>query len=258
MEIYAETLFLINFSALFLCLTPACRLYGVKTSRSVTAAAAGALWASAVFIAALDGVAAKAALAAGYAIAACIAFEKKTKAYVSFLVSLILIYGAVTVGISFWGNGSGAFIKNGIIYFNVPSRIFIPIFAAVVPLVFAAEHIWKTASGSRRHQLRIVKRGKSADVLALYDSGNLLTEPHSGKHVILVSREALAPLEPDEILTSEPPLIIPYRSLGHNGAVIGFCPDQIILDQKKEIYGAVIGISEERFAGDCDALIGGI
>ena len=258
MEIYAETLFLINFSALFLCLAPSCRSYSIGTARRAASAAAGALWASAIFIVAPEGILSKAASAAGFFITACAAFGRKSRAYVSFLISLLLIYAAVTLLISFRGSGSGAFIKNGVIYFNVPARIFIPVFAAVLPLIPLMERIWKTVSESRRHLLRIIKRGKSIDVLALRDSGNLLKEPYSGRHVILVSRKALLPLEPDNILTTEPPIIIPYRSLGHSGAVLGFCPDKIILDQKKEIHGAVIGISEERFAGDCDALIGGI
>ena len=258
MEIYAETLFLINFSVLFLCLAPSCRAYGVGTARCASSAAAGALWASAIFIVAPDGALSKAAPTVGFFITACTAFGRKSRAYISFLVSLLLIYAAVTVLISFFGSGSNAFIKNGVIYFNVPAKIFIPVFAAVLPLMPLLERVWIRVSESRRHLLRIIKNGRSVDVIALRDSGNLLKDPRSGRHVILVSRKALLPLAPDEILTSELPLIIPYRSLGHSGAVLGFCPDKIILDQKKEIYGAVIGISEERFASDCDALIGGI
>ena len=71
------------------------------------------------------------------------------------------------------------------------------------------ERVWIRVSESRRHLLRIIKNGRSVDVIALRDSGNLLKDPRSGRHVILVSRKALLPLAPDEILTSELPLIIP-------------------------------------------------
>lgn len=258
MEIYAETLFIINFSAVFFCLGPACRVYGVPPRRQLAASAAGAFWALVIFAAGFCGAASKAAAAAGFVFTAAAAFGRKTRAWLLFGMLLLSVYAAVTIFISFFGSGIGAFIKNGVIYFNVPARIFVPVFAVILPLITAAERLKRAAAGIRRHRLKITKSGREADVLALFDSGNLLKDPRSGRRVILVSRNALKPLEPEKILTSEPPVIIPYRSLGHSGALLGFYPDSIILDSKKEINEAVIGISEERFAGDCDALIGGI
>ena len=258
MEIYAETLFFMNGFVLFVALIPPCRRYGVTVQRQMCAAALGAAWAAAVFIYAPGGILGRISAAAGWILTAWTAFGKKFKGSISFFVFLMLLYAATVLFLAIWGNGIGALIKNGVLYFNAPASVVIPIFTAAFLVAVLIERLWKSVIETKRHLLRITKRGKSVDVLALQDSGNLLKEPKSGKRVILVTRKALSPLCPEELLTSEPPYVIPYQSLGHEGAVIGFLPEQIVLDNKKEVSDAVIGIAEKRFAGDCDALIGGI
>ena len=256
MEIYAENLILINFSSLFVCLTAPCRAYAVSIRRQAAAAALGAAFALIAF--ACGGTAQIAAEAAGFAAVSAAAFGKRAGAWIMFFVTLLLVYALAAMLVSWFGSGAGAFMSGGVIYFNVQPKLFIPLFGVSLALAAVLQKRSRQNKALRRHRLRISKNGKCADFTALYDSGNLLKEPRSGRSVILVSRSAAKPLEPDKLITDEPPLVIPYRSLGHSGVLLGFCADKIILDNKKEIYGAVIAFSDRGFAEGCDALIGGI
>ena len=256
MEIYAERLFLINFSALFLCLLPSVHVCGIRFCRHAAASAAGAAFASAAF--ASDGATAAVLTLLGYTAASLIAFGPHIRGILIFLTTVLLMYAAVTLEISFFKNSAEIILKNGVMYFDISPPVFAAVFLISLPAVTALDFARARLHRKSKYTLTIFKNGRTASVTALYDSGNLLRDPKTKRQVILVCRNELEELDTDGILTSEAPVIIPYRSLGHSGAVIGFVPDKIMLDGNKEINNAVIGISEERFADGCGALIGGI
>lgn len=258
MEIYAESLFLMNFSSLLLCLLPAARLVRSNPKRLLLSAVFGALWASVVFFINSENYMRKITALLGYILTALISFGRKIKPIAIFFTVMLILYSAVMMSISFLGGNINALIKNGIIYINIRSEIFIAVFIISLPVVIILERIWRINSKKSIRKLKITKNGKTVTLNALQDSGNIITEPISGRSVIFVTKNSLKTMDIDKIITEEKPCIIPYHSLGHDGAAIGFTPDKIIIDNKKEINGAVIGVCSEKQFGDCDALIGGI
>ena len=258
MEIYAESLFLMNFSSLLVCLLPAASLVRSNSKRLVLSAIFGALWASMAFFITFENHIGKIIVLLGYILTALISFGRKIKPIAVFFTVMLILYASVMMFISFLGSNTTALIKNGIIYMNIRSEIFIAVFIISLPIVIILERIRRITSKKSIRKLKITKNGKSVTLNALHDSGNTVTEPLSGRSVIFVTKKSLKTMDIDKIITEEKPCIIPYHSLGHDGVAIGFTPDKIILDSKKEINGAVIGLCSEEQFGDCDALIGGI
>lgn len=254
MEIYAEALFLINFSALFISLAPSVKLFGISRQRHIISAVIGGILA----VMAFSQTGFNLFPALNSLIVAAITFKKNSKAYIMFFATQLIMYAVILTVLSVYSGGTGIIIQNGILYINISLYAFILSFLLAYPCVSIMIRVCHSQSKNNIHRLKITKNRKTINVKALFDSGNLLTEPRSGKNVILVSRKALSELNPDNILTNELPLIIPYRSVGHSGVITGFNADKIIIDNKKEINDAVIGISEQEFSADCEALIGGI
>ena len=110
-----------------------------------------------------------------------------------------------------------------------------------------------------------------AELTALRDSGNLLTDPASGRPVILVTERALLPLLPEELrgffrrgdlsaLPSLPPdavrriRAIPSRSVAGSALLLGYLPESIAVDGIEKT--AVLACCGELTAfGGRDALI---
>ena len=104
----------------------------------------------------------------------------------------------------------------------------------------------------RLYTVRIVEGGKELDVLALFDTGNVLTDPYTGKPVSIVE-------ENDEVLCwmHEKPQkyrIIPFRSIGkEDGILEGTEVDALIIcgkEGQKIEKDAVIALYKGRLSGD--------
>ncbi len=115
-------------------------------------------------------------------------------------------------------------------------------------------------------------RGRACTVRALVDSGNQLKDPHTALPVMVVERAAVRGLLPDGSLSDFvaggidllgplweeggrpfPLRLVPYRSLGRQGLLLGFRPDYVILsgpDGPRRLSDIVIGIYDEPLSQD--------
>ncbi len=116
---------------------------------------------------------------------------------------------------------------------------------------------------------------KQAAFALLADSGNSLTEPLSGRSVLVVEEKKLLPLfcaETQQTLTNEkidvterflalsrrPELagrwrIIPYQAVGQQGLLLGFRPDMIHLEYNgitKPLANITVALSAQKFSAD--------
>jgi stage II sporulation protein GA (sporulation sigma-E factor processing peptidase) len=102
----------------------------------------------------------------------------------------------------------------------------VAVIGTVVTIVLAA-----TASKKKSCVCRVVlrKNDKCAEVYALIDSGNTLTEPISGRPVSLLDETVAASLwEADEAFR-----VIPYRSVGKtNGILKGYLLDELEIEHE--------------------------
>jgi sigma-E processing peptidase SpoIIGA len=96
------------------------------------------------------------------------------------------------------------------------------------------------------------ENGRSLEVKALYDSGNLLVEPVSGKAVSIIEKTSVL----DDWIKSTPEKfkIIPYKSVGmEKGVLEGMVIDQLIIqqDDKKVVEDkAVIALYDGKLSKD--------
>ncbi|MBR5445411.1 MAG: sigma-E processing peptidase SpoIIGA, partial [Clostridia bacterium] len=75
------------------------------------------------------------------------------------------------------------------------STDFLPVFLGTTGAVYGLIRLLQKRFGTATAEVRIVLHGVTADLTVLADSGNLLTDPLTGRPVILVSAKAALPLE---------------------------------------------------------------
>lgn len=187
-----------------------------------------------------------------------------------FYVSTFIFAGAAFAFVYF--NGSGGFVRNGIVYFFGGSKwtvIFLSVITVGI-IVRIIMDIWQTRQykDNLLVPLKICFESRSVILQALVDTGNSLNDPLSKLPVIVVEYKALCQLFPDDIKTifdkeMENDLdcvtkiisnsswfsrfrLIPFCSLGkENGMLIGFKPDFILIgeaDSSKNICDVVVGV----------------
>lgn len=124
--------------------------------------------------------------------------------------------------------------------------------ALLVAAVLLLYSYRKRVEGKRLYTVRIVENGKVLNFKALFDTGNSLKDPYTGKPVSIVEENA-------DILgwLHEKPQkyrIIPFKSIGReNGLLEGTEVDELIIcgeDGQKVEKDAVIALYKGRLSGD--------
>lgn len=121
--------------------------------------------------------------------------------------------------------------------------------AASVLLIYGYR---RSAEGKRLYTVRIVEDGKELDFKALFDTGNSLTDPYTGKPVSIVEENA----DILRWLHDKPQKyrVIPFRSIGReSGLLEGTEVDELIIcreDGQKVEKDAIIALYRGRLSGD--------
>lgn len=96
------------------------------------------------------------------------------------------------------------------------------------------------------YDVKITFRGKSVVVRGLYDTGNGLTEPVTGKMVHIAEYKILKPLLEGDEKAKENIYVIPFHSIGEeDGIMYGIRMDEMVVlvdDEPKFLYNPIIGI----------------
>ncbi len=242
MIIYADILFLINFLSCYILISIMCRFKQKKISqkRKSLSSLCGGFAALIIFILNLEHYIVTAILFFTSAYIVFICFGKKALVMnVAIFSMLFMLYGAaVTVLISLLGSRTNLFIKNNIIYFDINTQIFAISFICAYPLVCLFFKLIQKYSKRKMHSLMIINKGQSICVDALFDSGNLLKDPISGKNVIILE-EAQA----KKIVTqNEEFLKIPFSTISGSDTMDVFVADMIIIDDRQILKKQYIGI----------------
>ena len=102
------------------------------------------------------------------------------------------------------------------------------------------------------YDVEILGKGQRLQVKALYDTGNTLTEPISGKPVSIVEKTYM-----EEILKLEEGYeykCIPFRSIGkENGVIMGLEVDGLLIrknDECIEKYGEIVALYDGQLSSD--------
>lgn len=260
--IYADILFLINFSLDYLCLFIACRLQNVygKALRLLAASAFGGIYSFFPYIIELP-IPLMLILHIGAAELICfISFGKRDlKKHLlllgSFIVSSALMGGLITAIYNITGRYSdGAYTETDALSFCL-----ICLLSASIAVSYGL--ICKKKIHTRSTDVRIYVGNEKISARLLCDSGNLVTEPFSSLPVIVVSASCLPyPYDMPESESFPLPIrIIPFSTSAGKSCFLGFRPDRIeIIDplRSPKKVDAFIGIdTENRSYSGYDGLV---
>ena len=222
-DIYADLLFLINFSMDYLCLYICARVLHRKMSlaKMIISASIGGIYSVISVVADLSGFISL-AVDVGVCVVMCaIVFAEKHRR-----ISSTLLCSFLFIGISMMTGGAMTAI------FNLLNRLELPLDAigedGISPYLFAVLAIISglitLRSGkmlSKRSTistctLKVKIKGKEASFTALSDSGNLARDPLGDKPIIILDRENFSKIADmsffEELACGKTPQNIPYRN----------------------------------------------
>ncbi len=246
--IYADLLFLINFSMDYLCLFITSRLLnrGGRIGRLVTASVIGALYSFVPYCISLNTVFFLILSLAAALFICLVAFGRHEgkdfiQTTVTFIVSSALMGGLITAIYNLFGKyHQGAYRE-----ISATSFALICLISAGVALSYGL--ICKRRIHTSSAELRLIIKNEIIRVRLLADSGNLVTEPFSALPVIIISSSAIP--NPYNNPESEAfPLslrAIPFSTAAGKGCFFGFRPDKIeilSLGKKPRTVAAYIAV----------------
>lgn len=134
----------------------------------------------------------------------------------------------------FFVSPAGFIVFNGVVYYAIPPLLLVLLTVLCYGILWLAEQISRRrAPMAHSFTVTVYHDGGQVRFPCLYDSGNHLTEPFSGRPVMVVEREVLQPIMkvPTGMTEMEaaPPgwRLVPYESIGGKGLLPAFSPDRV-------------------------------
>lgn len=236
--IYVDTLFLLNGAVDYLLLLAAARLAGepLNRARFALGAVLGGVYAVAIFLPGLSFLARPLCRLAAAVLMVLLAFwrSRRLLRQVVIFFALSCAFGGGVLAIGLLG-GRGLTLSAGVLYSPMDLKIVLlsaaGCYAALsLSLRGAARH---AGPGGELRQVRLTLGERQAELTALVDTGNTLTDPASGRCVLVAESECLMPLLPSQVRPSPEELadpagvlerledpwrrrfcLLPYRSVG--------------------------------------------
>lgn len=214
--VYIDSLFLLNLIVNYLLLLAAAKLAGepLRRLRLAAGAALGALYAAAIFFPGMGFLTHPLCKLGSAMLMLLLGFGGSRRLLRVTLVffGLACAFGGGIFAIGLLG-GRGLTLRNGILYSMMDLRILLLSAAGcyvVLTMVFQ-----RTARHGRREILPAVLtlEGRRVALNALLDTGNTLTDPLTGRPVMVAEGRRLSPLLPGEGLLDETALRDPVRTL---------------------------------------------
>lgn len=257
--IYVDTLFLLNSIVDYLLLLAAARLAGepLRRGRFALGAALGGLYAVAIFLPGLTFLAHPLCRLASATLMLLVSYggSRRLLRQGLLFIALTCAFGGGVVAIGLLG-GTGLTLGNGVFYSALDLKIVLlsaAVCYGVLSLVFQrlAKH---SAAGGEIVDIKLILNGRTAPLKALVDTGNTLTDPVSGRPVMVVEGAQTARLFPKEHRPGPDDLrdptagltrlgtgdwrprfrLLPYRSVGiERGLLLAVRVDGLELGEKK-------------------------
>ena len=156
----------------------------------------------------------------------------------SFLFSGAMIFFYLAV------KPDGMYIVNDVVYFDISPILLIILTMVIYFILFIYRKVFQNhAHSGLVHSVKILYKNNQAEFKCKTDSGCNVKEPFSGSSVIIAERNQLGGIE----ISEQNLRIIPFESLGGNGIIKGFKPDEVYIDGEK--------VNEEIYIGICDNVI---
>ena len=214
--VYIDALFLLNLIVNYLLLLAAAKLAGepLRRLRLAAGAALGGLYAAAIFFPGMGFLTHPLCKLGAAVLMLLTGFGGSRRLLRVTLVffGLSCAFGGGIFAIGLLG-GRGLTLRNGVLYSVMDLRILLlsaAVCYAVLTLVFR-----RTARHGRREVLPavLILEGRRVAVNALVDTGNTLTDPVTGRSVMVAEGSRLSPLLPGERVLDEKALRDPVGTL---------------------------------------------
>lgn len=276
--VYVDILFFLNLVVDYFLLVLTAKLGGVWQKRRWLAlgAAEGAILAVLLYFPTFP-VFLKVILQAGVCFcvtmtAFCTAKTGRTWRLFGLFLLLTFVSAGVVFAVSLIG-GQSVDVRNGSFYLDIP----LPVMAVSFALVYLVSgHVLgkgRAETGRKTYEMRAEHHGRTVQVRLLYDSGNLLRDPITGKRVIVVNQnvcKTLLSMNTEHVLeTAEDFLqilqkenetaswLVTAKTAGKTCLLPVFSPDTLWIDGKQtEEYLLGIALNPMDLGGDCSGLIG--
>ena len=283
--IYADTLFLLNALVDYLLLLAAARLAGepLRRGRFALGAALGGGYAVAIFLPGMAFLAHPLCRLASAALMLLLAYggSRRLLRQGVLFVALTCAFGGGVVAIGLLG-GTGLSLSGGVFYSALDLKVVLlsaAVCYGVLTLVFQ-RLVRHSAAGGELVDIKLYLRERSVCLTALIDTGNTLTDPISGRPVMVAEGERAAALFPREHCPSSADLrdpaaaltrlgtgewrsrfrLLPYRSVGvERGLLLAVRADGLELDgQKRGPVLVALSPTPVSDGGGYQALIGAV
>lgn len=157
----------------------------------------------------------------------------------------------------------GFYVFNGVVYFSVPPLLLVALTVVCYGILWLFEQLLRRRA-PREHLFRVTITHADCSVTfsCLYDSGNHLTEPFSGKAVLAVERQVAERLLTYIPAVSDLPVgwrLIPYNTLGGNGLLPAFIPDSVAVISRGDTHplpSCYIAVCDSLGRGEYQGLMG--
>lgn len=250
--IYVDTLFLLNAMVDYLLLLASARLAGEPLARLrfLLGAVLGGLYAVAIFLPGLSFLARPPCRLAAAVLMVLAAFWKSRRLLRQVVIFLALscAFGGGVLAIGLLG-GRGLTLSNGVLYSGMDLKIVLLSAAGcygALTLLFQRTGRHTAASGELR-PVRLTLGERQVSLTALVDTGNTLTDPATGRPVLVAEADCVEELLPPGIRPSPADLrdpagalerledpwrrrfrLLPYRSVGvDRGLLLAVRVDQV-------------------------------
>ena len=250
--IYVDTLFLLNAAVDYLLLLASARLAGEPRVRLrfLLGAALGGLYAVAIFLPGLSFLARPPCRLAAAVLMVLAAFWKSQRLLRQVVIFLALscAFGGGVLAIGLLG-GRGLTLSNGVLYSGMDLKIVLLSAAGcygALTLLFQRTGRHTAAAGELR-PVRLTLGERQVSLTALVDTGNTLTDPATGRPVLVAEADCVEELLPPGIRPSPADLrdpagalerledpwrrrfrLLPYRSVGvDRGLLLAVRVDQV-------------------------------
>ena len=256
--IYVDTLFLLNAAVDYLLLLASARLAGEPLARLrfLLGAALGGLYAVAIFLPGLSFLARPPCRLAAAVLMVLAAFWKSRRLLrqVVIFFALSCAFGGGVLAIGLLG-GRGLTLSNGVLYSGMDLKIVLLSAAGcygALTLLFQRTGRHTAASGELR-PVRLTLGERQVSLIALVDTGNTLTDPATGRPVLVAEADCVEELLPPGIRPSPADLrdpagtlerledpwrrrfrLLPYRSVGvDRGLLLAVRVDQVQVGEEE-------------------------
>ncbi len=188
-------------------------------------------------------------------------FHSRQDYIISSLCFLIIsfMYAGLMMGIWFFAAPFGMFYRNGTAYFDIP----VITAAALTALAYGIVKFIKYISDRRGNsvitaEITVITDGKIITMTGLSDTGNSLTDPFSGKNVIVCGKDVIAQIIPTAVSSYldgrygelQGIRLVPCHTISGELLIPIFTVEKIEIDGKP--VNAVIGVCKQPIVGaDC-------